>query len=106
MDHVYWSGWEKAGPEVLRGVHRALNRIGVEIDKVGVGGVVAGKQPFLSQPLPVIATQEGLELLTIGRENAGRDIEIRKVLHRKLIEVSIGRNGSSDAVAAEDHDLF
>ncbi len=86
---------EKAGPEMLRGVDRALNRVGMEIDEVGVVGVVAGQQSLLGQPLAVVAAEDGFERLTIGSQDAGRNAEVREILRRVLIQV--GCSGAAGA---------
>lgn len=76
----------------------------MEIDEVGVGGVVAGQQSLLGEPETIVAAQHGLELLTVGRQNAGRNAEVRKWLAGKLVQVGVGCNRSSHTMSSEyDH---
>jgi hypothetical protein len=58
--NVYRRRLEKALPEVLRGITGSLECVGMEIDEVGVGGVVAGQQSLLGESETIVAPEHGL----------------------------------------------
>ena len=102
--NVYGRRWQQALPEVLRGVNGSLDGVGMEIDELGVGGVVAGQQTLVGEPETVVAAEHGLERLPVGGQNAGRNAELRKVLHREGLELVVGCNRSSHTMPSEyDH---
>ena len=86
----------------MRGVNRALDRVRMEIDEVGIGRVVSGQQSFLSKPETVVATEVRLELFTVGVKVP----EVRKTLHGEGVDEASGRNGRSHAMTAEDDHLL
>jgi len=75
-------------------------------DEVRVRGVVASQQAFLSEPKPVVSAEDGLQSFTVGSQNAGRNAEIRELLHGEIVEISIGSNGGSHTMTAEDDHLL
>ena len=78
----------------------------MEEDEVGVGDVVAGEQSLLSEPLAIVAAEDGLERFTVGGENTRRDAEIRELFRRILVEIGVGCDRSAHAVTTKDNYLF
>src|ERR1019366_3812339 len=90
----------------FRGVDSPLDHVGAEIDEVGVGRIVAGEQSLLSQPEAVVAAEQGLQLLAVLGEDAGRNTEVRVNLRGEGIEIAGGGNRRSHTMAAENDDLL
>ena len=85
---------EKPRPEALRSVNGPLNDVGMEINGVGVDGVIAGQQTLLGEPGTIVSAQDGLELLTVGGQNAGRsNAESGKLCTEKVLRMLSGATG-------------
>src|SRR5664279_2154652 len=106
MIDIYAGRREHAGREGLRGGNGPLDHVGPEIDRVGVGRVVAGQQFLVRKPETVVAAEDRLEFGAVGGQDAGANAKRRKWYCGVRVEGADVRSGSSHTVTAEDDHLL